>query len=280
MLHIDGGSGGSLCFADGLVTAAVTSAAPGPESLLLKSGRVAETDWIQAYDAGAASGRLGLELVGRGLVGELGLQVVCLAVAFDAAYAMAAYGADTCRVETDGSATPLSPLPLEPGLEPDRLISETGRRMRAAAEWRRLGVSVRCRPRPAPSLASSPEEPDEGRRDIVLLANGRRTPRDIAFAVGRGLFVVMGEIAHMVRDGLLDVGAAGSPDDLAPAPSATEGAAKRARSLPQRRRGASKVNEVLSPPPVGRRPMLQRLRAARSLPPAGGESGDPARDGQ
>lgn len=278
VLHIDGGPGGSLCFADGLVTAAVTPAAPGPESLLLKSGRVAETDWIQAYDAGAASGRLAVELMGRGLVSELGLQVVCLSAAFDAAFAMATYGANMCRVEADGSAAPLSPLPLAPGLEPDRLISETGRRMRAASEWRRLGVSVRCRPRPAPSLATSPEETDEGRRDIVLLSNGRRTPRDIAFAVGRGLFVVMGEIAHMVKDGLLDVDAVRPPDDLAPERTAVE-VANGAGPLPQRRRGASKVNEVLSPPPVGRRPILQRLRA-RSVPQVGGEDGDPAHDGE
>jgi hypothetical protein len=277
VLHIEGGPGGSLCFADGLVTAAVTSAAPGLESLLLKSGRVAETDWIQAYDTGAASGRLGVELVGRGLVGEFGLQVMCLSAAFDAAFAMAAYGANTCRAESGGSVIPLSPLPLVPGLEPERLISETGRRMRAASEWRRLGVSVRCRPRPVPEPASSPEGLDEGRRDIVLLSNGRRTPRDIAFAVGRGLFVVMGEIAYLVGGGLLDVAAAGSPDDLTPAPPATDGAVNGAGPLPQRRRGASKVTEVLSPPPVGRRPMLQRLRAVRSGPPAGGESGDPAR---
>lgn len=266
LIHIDGGPGGSVCFRDGLIIAAVTPAAPGPESLLLKSGRVAETDWIQAYDAAAASGRLADELVRRGLIGGVALEVVCLSAVFDAAFAMAMYGADVGRTEPDEPDRLPPSLPLVPGVEPDRLIREASRRVRASAEWRRLGVSVNSRPLPVSPPAGTSEDGDTGRRDILLNANGRRTPRDIAFAVGRGLFVVMGEIARMVAEGLLDGGAPGPVNAEPSARTETRGVTDGgAEQLPQRRRGASKINEVLPMPPVTRKPLLHRLRAVRPI---------------
>ncbi|HEX6854507.1 MAG TPA: hypothetical protein VF204_04355 [Streptosporangiaceae bacterium] len=45
--------------------------------------------------------------------------------------------------------------------------------------------------------------PGPGQREILALANGRRTPRDIAFALGRGVYAVTLEVDRMRRAGLV-----------------------------------------------------------------------------
>lgn len=272
-VHIAGGPGGVLYLTDGLVMAATTAAAPGPESLLLKSGRIAEPDWLQAYDAGVVTGRIPEELIERRLISEFGLQVLGLSAAFDAAFAMAVFGATTCRAQPAMPDAPAHPLPLRPGLKPERLLRETTRRLRVVAAWRQLGVTVRGRPRRTAATEPSAEpsaEIDERHRELLQLVNGRRTPRDIAFAAGRNLFVVLGQIAYLVERGLLDTDASDSADTLPIALTVlghdSNGGAAGAERLPHRRRGASKVNEVLSPRPTTRRPLLQRLRPVPPIP--------------
>jgi hypothetical protein len=278
-VHISGGPGGVLYLTDGLVTAATTAAAPGPESLLLKSGRMAESDWLQAYDAGAVTGGIPAELVGRGLISEFGLQVLCLSAAFDAAFAMAVFGADACRAEPAVPDAAPHPLPLRPGLEPERLLTETTRRLRLAGTWRHQGVTVRCRPRRTPAADAPPPDTDERHREILRLVNGRRTPRDIAFAAGRNLFVVLGQIMELVRRGLLDTDT-GDSADTQPIAVTVAGGPGSVDPLPQRRRGASKVNEVLPPRPATRRPLLRRLRPGRPQPPFPNGPDRPAGEGE
>lgn len=41
------------------------------------------------------------------------------------------------------------------------------------------------------------------RREILFLANGRRTPRDIAFVIGRGVYHVTVEVSRMLGEALL-----------------------------------------------------------------------------
>ncbi|HEY9521994.1 MAG TPA: hypothetical protein VIR33_02050, partial [Thermopolyspora sp.] len=165
---------------------------------------------------------------------------------------------------------PLLPvLPVLPGLDPARLIRETARRLSIASDWRSLELSVHCRPLPAVTSADPPPEADHVRRQIVLRATGRRTPRDIAFAIGHGLFAVMDEIARMTREGVLLTGPSPSVTGQWPTDPAngdrTAGAGH--PDLPRRARGASKINEVLSGGRPARPPLLQRLRALRPVPP-------------
>ena len=44
-----------------------------------------------------------------------------------------------------------------------------------------------------------------GRDQMLALANGRRTPRDIAFAAGRGVYAVTLQVARMLASGVLVV---------------------------------------------------------------------------
>ncbi|MFI7706458.1 hypothetical protein [Nonomuraea sp. NPDC049480] len=184
--------------------AATTPASPGPESLLLRSGRISESDWNVAFTAGAHTGRVGAELVARERVGIVGLEAACVLATFDAVFAMALFGAEPGVMEPLGHDDLLPHLLVLPGIPVERLDRETARRLEIASGWKNAGVTTQCRP-----LAVQPPEPapaiqaDALRHAILVKANGRRTPRDIAFSLGLGLFVVMQEIAHMAQEGLL-----------------------------------------------------------------------------
>ncbi|MEV3923558.1 hypothetical protein [Actinomadura coerulea] len=215
-LRMDGSPGGSVSMRDGLVVAASTPAAPGPEPLLLRSGRISEADWTAAFTAGAPEGRLERELVVRGLLGDAGVQVITRAAVADALFAMALCGVRTCTADPDDAA-PL--LPSDPGLDTERATREIRRRLDLAHSWTVLGLSVRSRPRSSRPAGSVPVNAQ--RRELLAKVNGRRTPRDIAFALGRGLFPVMSDLATLIADGLATVEpplTAGSEAVLAPEP--------------------------------------------------------------
>ncbi|MGC5013254.1 hypothetical protein ACLQ2R_21055 [Streptosporangium sp. DT93] len=276
VLRADGGPGGALWVRNGLVVAATTPAAPGPESLLLRSGRVSEQDWTEAYAVGAPAGRLAAELAARGAIGTAGLEAVCLAATFDAVFAMALYGVESCRVEPAGADDRLPLLPVLPGIEVGRLLRETTRRMTLLAAWRRLGLSVRVRPVPVAVPAPTLLGTDRIRRAVLERANGRRTPRDLAFVLGKGLFAVMSEVARMAEEGVLDLGAPGrAAGDPAPEPEADGQIPDTPSGLPRRRPGTSRINEVLAAAgggPITSRPLL----ALRSLPPQWAGDAGPA----
>ncbi|GAA4298734.1 hypothetical protein GCM10023178_02720 [Actinomadura luteofluorescens] len=199
-LRMDGSPGGTVSMRDGLVVAASTPAAPGPEPLLLRSGRISEADWSAAFTAGAPEVRLERELVARGLLGDAGVQVITRAAVADALFAMALCGVRTCTADPDDPA-PL--LASDPGLDAERAIREIRRRLDLAHSWAALGLSIRSRPRTARPAGAVPVNAQ--RQELLARVNGRRTPRDIAFALGRGLFPVMSDLATLIADGLATV---------------------------------------------------------------------------
>jgi hypothetical protein len=167
------------------------------EAILLRSGRVSEDDWTAALRDGAESGQAGL--VARGVVGAAALQVTAMMVVQDSAFAIAVGGVDECSV-VDGDAAE-APLPLVIGLAPADVVRETVRRLDALASlpfspYRERFLPVGDVPLP------------DAWREIADRANGRRSARDIAFAVGRGIYPVTVEVARMVSAGVLEVVAA------------------------------------------------------------------------
>ncbi|GAA0416790.1 hypothetical protein Acor_63910 [Acrocarpospora corrugata] len=255
LLRITGSPGGTVFLRDGLVVAASTPASPGPESLLLRSGRISEEAWNLAFTAGAPSGHLAAELVGQSAIGSAGLEVVCLSAIFDAVYAMELFGVETCEPETTGPNGLLPPLPVLPGITTDRLVRDLSRRMAMTAAWAEIGVTAHSRPVAHHPIAEPQLQAEKIRHDVLTKSNGRRTPRDIAFALGQGLYVIMQEIASLAEAGLLEP----SPPELRTRPAVSAEDPTKPPSLPQRRRGSSKVNKVLPPQtgkPDGRRPLL------------------------
>ncbi|MEU5311251.1 hypothetical protein [Streptomyces sp. NPDC021562] len=236
---VAGNPGGVIHVRDGLVVAMETPAAPGVEVLLLKSRRIAEEDWAALRATGTDPAHLASELVARGLLGAAELEITGQAALFDAAFALA-----LTRPEGWEAAEPRPHLDTGTAVPPARMVSETSRRIRLLANER--GATARfARDRLAPAPAAG----DPARiarlsprhRAVLTAADGRRTPRDIAFTLGRGLFAVMLDLRDLLALGLLQplaATAAGRPSTAPRTPPHAPAAAARpsAAPLPRRKR--------------------------------------------
>ncbi|MFG2821467.1 hypothetical protein ACGFX4_18810 [Kitasatospora sp. NPDC048365] len=213
--------------------------------MLLTSGRVGKNDWASCRRDAAAEGGLGPVLLSRSLVGPNELQVVCMMSAADAAFAMAVGRIDGSTQTVDGEPPELS---APQGIDRDWLLGETGRRLAALASLRNPLSPITDRVRSTPAARDT--ELSDARADLLRHADGRHTARDIAVLLGRGLFAVTTELSRMAGEGLIEV-LAPSPGDSAPAdwppPDRALG------RLPLRRRGASRINDVLPLRPVSAR---------------------------
>ncbi|WP_328957842.1 hypothetical protein [Kitasatospora purpeofusca] len=212
--------GGTIHLERGLITAIETPGAPTAETLLLKSGRIGQADWAAAETAassvGAAAstvgaGDLGAALVARGSIGAAELEAVCASAVFDGAFALVL--SPPGAWETVEAAPPAG-LALRPGIEPKRLFEETARRTALLTRrWGPPGELARTRIRPAAALAGVTGDAGVAgvagvtglaaariparHREILAAATGRRTARDIGFALGRGVFAVLLDLVRM-----------------------------------------------------------------------------------
>ncbi|MEU7782749.1 hypothetical protein [Amycolatopsis sp. NPDC049159] len=207
-LYLAGRPGGVFHLREGAVG---SPGAPGPDALLLRSGRIREDDWSAVLRAdGTAS--LG-DLLGGG-IGAAELRLVATAAAQDSAFAVVAGTIHEYAVDRDLLDVP---VPVSPGRDVDRLLPETRRRIDAPASLPTPVSPYRERLVPVPAAPAT----NRRRRDIVACANGRRCARDIAFLLGRNVFPVTVEVSRLVGDG---------PPAAVALPAAT-------RSRGQRRRG-------------------------------------------
>ncbi len=245
-VRVAGSPGGVLHLRDGLVGAIETPGAPTATSALLTSGRIGDEAWLAACAAQRDADLLGERLVTDKLVGAAELEVVCTAAVFDAAFAMS-LGAPGSWELAGREPTLLA----RPGVEPRQLTEETTRRIALLGRlWGPPGDFARVRPT---SAAGDAEAPLSGRhRDILNQVNGRRTARDLAFALGRGLYAVMLDLVRMEALGFLRW----------ETPSAPGGRPSTAPRVPPRRTPAA------GPPPAPSRtePLPRRM-------PRGGEKG-------
>ena len=130
-------------------------------------------------------------------------------------------------------------LALEPPAEVGWLLAEASRRMRVLAAFPGLVEHDRDRVVPAPGAVQPGAPLGEGQDEILALANGRRTPRDMAFALGRGVYATTLQLIHMYSSGLLvtashrAVTAAERAQPSGPAAAGPDTAA----ALPRRRKG-------------------------------------------
>ncbi|MFD4606191.1 hypothetical protein ACFWPQ_50355 [Streptomyces sp. NPDC058464] len=236
---VSGSPGGVIHVRDGMVVGMETPGAPGVEVLLLKSHRIAEDDWTAARATGTDPARLALELVARGLLGATELEVIGRAALFDAAFALALTSPDGWEV-----TAPRPLLDTGTAVPPDRLLTENTRRIRLLSNERGATARfARDRLEPAPA-ARDPRQTDRlspRHRTLLAVTDGRRTPRDIAFALGRGLFAVMLDLRDLLALGLLQpppATPAGRPSTAPRTPPSPPTAAPHpaATPLPRRKR--------------------------------------------
>ncbi|WP_075736912.1 hypothetical protein [Streptomyces acidiscabies] len=223
---VSGTPGGTIHVHAGLVVAVDTPGAPSAESILLKSGRVDDSSWAAAR---AAHGDLAQQLKERGVLTPQEFEVACTAALFDDAFALALGPGAVWEVRD-----PAPGVVAARAFAPHLVAAETTRRLTALTElWGSPSELARTRLR----TTDTPRPEVLGARHTALLdaVNGRRTPRDLAFTLGRGTYAVMMDLAHLRTLGLIhpDVTSTGRPSTALRVPGARADASRPpARSTP------------------------------------------------
>jgi hypothetical protein len=227
-LRITGLPGGTIHLADGLVTGIETPGAPSPEVILLRSRRVTEARWDSAFAAAATvNGPVSAQLTGRQIVGVGELEALLRIALADAMFVLASGDVEEYRAEP-GAAD--CALPLHPGADGDWLLAEASRRIQIVAGLSFPATQDRGRIAAAPGAARPKSRLGDGQAEIMALANGRRTVRDMAFALGRGVYGTMLQLAQMYHAGLLVTSSEGARDGQ----QAGGQLPRRGKSLPRR----------------------------------------------
>ncbi|MEE1929806.1 transcriptional regulator [Streptomyces sp. TRM 70351] len=207
---------GTLYLAHGNVVHADSPAAPGVELLLTRAGRLDERSWQQALHAGGAGGRPGATgggtvagaLVEGGHLTRGELEICHLSALFDAAWFVLADSGAPARFRA-GARHWLGPV---------RPVAVPALRREL---HRRAGVLDRLWPypqvditplRPAPARtapAAGPPLPPPApltprQRDVLRLADGSRTPADVAAALGRPVFRVLLDVRRLAAAGVVE----------------------------------------------------------------------------
>jgi hypothetical protein len=210
LVRVEGQPGGAIHLVDGGISACQTSGAPSLEVILLRSGRIAEADWNAAFAQSAIADRpMTVELVERGLLGAGELEALLRIALADAVFALA--GGRVDRVTEAPAANCL--LPLDPAARAGWLLAEASRRRQALSAFPAPPLSAADRIAVAhPAVLTGPAlgpAPGHGQGEILALVDGRRTPRDLAFALGRGLYETMLALARLQASNAIVVAAPG-----------------------------------------------------------------------
>ncbi|MFJ3233566.1 MarR family transcriptional regulator [Streptomyces sp. NPDC086787] len=257
-LRVPGSPGGAFHLRTGLVVAAESPGAPGPEALLLRSNRIDGEQWAELVRRSGGARWPADGLIAHGYAGAAQLRVVCVMALQDAAFAIVAGRVDGC--EPVHGTEPHAPVTV--GEVPGRLLQDANRKLAAVAA---LAHPVRPdRERPLPG--APPRHPlTPLQQELLGHADGRRTTRDLAFRAGRGVYTVTVEVARMLGEGLL---VCAGPTTAAPVvhmrreapvvrhreppapPPAPEPIPVPTR-LPRREPGASGITEALDPAKSG-----------------------------
>jgi hypothetical protein len=273
VLRVAGEPGGVIHLDDGKVSAISTPGAPDAEAILLRSDRLPETAWSAVFAAAAANGRMSAELVQRRLIGAGELEAVVRTTMADAMFVLMAGQVEECRLE---EPTVGSLLPLDPPADAEWLLAEADRRLKVLAALDSPVGHDRDRVTVVQGARKPRVVPDDGQAEIMALANGRRTARDMAFVLGRGVYAVTLQLSRMCDAGVLVIGSSrvATPrrpePDTAPVPAQAPEARANGSTppLPRRKRGASAQ-------PGGKQP--EKSSVLRMLRPGSGASRLPGR---
>ena len=271
VLRVEGKPGGTIYLTDGRISACETSGAPSLEVILLRSRTVAESDWDAAFTAAAVGERqMTDELVERALLGAGELEALLRVALADALFALVSGQVDGW---TEGPPAEC-PLPLSPAARSGWLLAEAARRAQALASFAAPVISAQDRIAAAPGTARSGRLLGQGQDEILALADGRRTARDLAFALGRGLYETMLQLARMRAQDVVVITSPGKEPSPARRPAGaapdTEDDGLTVTGLPRRRKDRPGS-------PRGGEPGRRNLTAIRMLWPR--SDGDTVPDG-
>lgn len=203
---------GTLYLAEGHVVHAESPSAPGLDVLLTVGGALPEQGWQEALTRAGARHEVGRDLVGSGRVTAGELELCHLGALFDAAFFVLgpASGPTHFRYGVTHWFGRVRPVPTA-------AVERETRRRHALLDsvWPCPDVDTA----PVVPRPTAPGQTVTGRQRAVLrLADGVRTPKAIAWALGRPTFHTLVEIRRMAAAGLVE-----SPRTRAPAPAAYPG---------------------------------------------------------
>ncbi|HET6859221.1 MAG TPA: transcriptional regulator [Streptomyces sp.] len=216
---------GTLYLVDGEVVHAESPASPGIEVILIASGRLRPEGWRRAVDEAGPRGGVGRFLVDSGQVADGELEICHLGALYDAAYFALAPSSEPTRFRY-GAAHWIGPVRPVPAHVVER---ETRRRRELLHRiWPHQETDTSPVVPTAGRLSSTPVTSRQ--RTLLDLADGERTPPDLARALGRPAFHTLIDIRRLAAAGV--VGAPSRTPPPAPLPAAARASAECAATDP------------------------------------------------
>ena len=208
-LVVGGQPGGTVYLVEGQVIYAESAAAPGVGELLTASGRLAGRTWQAALDAGTSRARVGQILLDQGHLTQGELELCVLGATYDAAY-FALSPASAPVDFLDGATHWLGPVVR---VDPAAVTREARRRTRLLDEIY-----------PYPQLDTAPVSPvprppvervtvTAAQWELLVHADGQRTPADLAQLLGRAGYATIQELRGLAARGLIELPAARERDN-------------------------------------------------------------------
>ncbi|MEV6316361.1 DUF4388 domain-containing protein [Streptomyces sp. NPDC051776] len=189
---------GTLYLVDGEIVHAESPVAPGIDVLLTTGGRLPVAGWQAAVDRAGARGQVGRYLVESGQVSSGELEICHRGALFDAAFFTLSGGAGPTRFRSGAAhwLGPVIPVPV------DTVARETRRRRDLLESlWPRPEVDtapvVRRQAARAPVLVPR-------QRALLRLADGVRTPAEIARLLGRPAFHTLIDVRRLAAAGHIE----------------------------------------------------------------------------
>lgn len=200
-LMVGGRPGGAVYLIEGQVIYAESPAAPGVGELLTSSGRLAGRTWQNALDLGTSTARVGKLLVEQGHLTQGELELCVLGAVYDAAYF--ALAPASAPVEFIAGATHW--LGTVVRIDPAAVTKEVSRRVRLLAEIfpdpRVDTAAVTPAPRPPRERVTL----NALQWELLINADGQRTPADLALLLGKAGYATIQELRRMAAAGLLEL---------------------------------------------------------------------------
>ncbi|WP_250036034.1 DUF4388 domain-containing protein [Paractinoplanes maris] len=201
VLVVGGHPGGAVFVLEGRVIYAESPAAPGVGELLTASGRLAARTWQNALDLGTSTARVGRLLVEQGHLTQGELELCVLGAIYDAAYF--ALSPASAPVEFLAGATHwLGPVVH---VDPAAVDREVNRRVRLLDE---IFPDARVDTSPVAPVPRPPRERvtlTAPQWELLVNADGQRTPADLALLLGRAGYATIQELRRMAAMGLIEL---------------------------------------------------------------------------
>jgi hypothetical protein len=200
-LMVTGQPGGAVYVLDGRVIYAESPAAPGVGELLTSSGRLAGRTWQNALDLGTATARVGRLLVEQGHLTQGELELCVLGATYDAAYF--ALSVSPAPAEFLQGATHWLGAVVQ--IDPAAVTKEVTRRVRLLADIFGDSRVDTLAVTPAPRAPRERVTLTSLQWELLINADGQRTPADLALLLGRAGYATIQELRRMAAMGLLEL---------------------------------------------------------------------------